>query len=156
MMLKRTAYGAEIAAAAATHGLDPVLVESVVIAESSGRTDAFRYEPGFYRRYLAHKPAYEGKNPLRVSSSYGLCQCMYTTALEVGFPADQPPELLFVPEIGLDYGCRFLKSLLDWAAGDVTKALCAYNGGRGSALKPPYPNQKYADRVLSLYASAGV
>lgn len=114
---------------AAALGLDPDLVEAIVWVESSGLTDAFRFEPGFWRRYLAAKPEYAGQNPRRVSSSYGLMQVMYPTAQEHGF--GWPPERLFEPEVGLRYGCLHLRALLEWANGEVDKALGAYNAGRG-------------------------
>jgi len=144
-----TPYRADIEAAADDHGLDPNLIEAVVIAESSGQTDAFRYEPGFYAQYIKGKPAYVAWNPRRVSSSYGLCQVMFTTAQQYGF--SDAPELLFVPEVGLKFGCLHLKRLLAWAKGDTRKALAAYNGGQGNwnATDP----QRYASKVLKLYDS---
>lgn len=144
-----TPYRATVERIAGGHGLDPNLVEAVVIAESSGYTDAFRFEPGFYRRYLESNPEYANQNPRRVSSSYGLCQVMYTTAQQYGFSGK--PEELFVPEVGLQYGCLHLRRLMAWAKGDTRKALAAYNGGQGNytASDP----QRYASKVLKLYAS---
>jgi soluble lytic murein transglycosylase-like protein len=144
-----TPYRDLVEATAGGHGLDPNLVEAIVIAESSGHTDAFRFEPGFYRRYLEGKPEFVGMNPRRVSSSYGLMQVMYTTAQQYGFT--DHPEALFVPMTGLQYGCLHFKRLLAWAKGDTRKALAAYNGGQGnySATDP----QRYASKVLKLHAS---
>lgn len=140
-------YRREIAKAAAAHGLDPRVVEAVVAVESSGRTSAYRYEAGFWSKYLANHPDYRGAVPERVSASYGLMQVMYPVAREMGFLfAD--PELLFVPTTGLEYGCRKLASLLTWAEGDLVQALSAYNGGRGGNAKPPFRNEAYARRVL--------
>ena len=127
-----TEYPAEIAAAAKPYGLDPDLLEALVIVESSGRADAFRYEPGYYARYLANNPAYEGKNPRRVASSYGLCQVMYPTALQYGFRRDAEPEMLFLPGVNLDLGARILSNLLARYGGNVESALQAYNGGPGN------------------------
>jgi soluble lytic murein transglycosylase-like protein len=141
-----TAYRAEIAAAAATHRLDPNLVEAVILIESSGQADAFRFEPGFYDRYLKDKPEYAGKIPRRISSSYGLMQVMYTTALACGFDPTAPPEHLFVPAINLEYGCRKLSLELAWAT-DVAKALAAYNAGRGNWDSAS--GRLYAQRVLA-------
>lgn len=139
-------YRAEVHAIASRHGLDPDLVHAVCLVESSGRTDAFRYESGFWLKYLAGKPEYDGAIPRRVSSSYGLMQCMYTTALQFGYPKGDPPEYLFVPVIGIEYGCRTLAHYLKWAKGDVRKALACYNGGPGNwqAAAP----QQYADKAL--------
>jgi soluble lytic murein transglycosylase-like protein len=141
-----TPYRDLIVATAAGHGLDPNLVEAIVIAESSGCTDAFRYEPGFYRRYLESNPKYADQNPRRVSSSYGLMQVMFSTAQQYGF--SEVPEALFVPETGLQYGCLHLKRLMAWAKGDTRKAAAAYNGGQG-AWRGADP-QAYAKKVLKL------
>ena len=125
-----TLYRREIEGAAHEHGLDADLIEALVLTESSGRADAFRFEPGFYDRYLAHNPQFTGQVPRRVASSYGLCQVMYTTALQYDYPYPDP-EYLFVPAINLEFGGRILADLLEWADGDVLKALAGYNGGKG-------------------------
>lgn len=140
-------YRREIAEAAAAHGLDPRVVEAVVAVESSGRTSAYRFEPQFYAKYLAGKPEWAGAVPERVSASYGLMQVMFVVAKELGFTSPDP-ELLFVPRIGLDWGCRKLATLLKWSGGDLVQALAAYNGGKGNNLKPPFRNISYAERVL--------
>jgi soluble lytic murein transglycosylase-like protein len=144
-----TPYRADIVTAADDHELDPNLVEAVVIAESSGHTDAFRYEPGFYATYIKGKPEYATWNPRRVASSYGLMQVMFTTAKLYGY--GELPELLFLPDVGLKYGCLHLKRLLAWAKGDTRKALAAYNGGQGNHTAPQ--PQRYASKVLKLYES---
>lgn len=153
-----TRYWDLITKVAAEFKLDPVLVEAIVVTESSGNADAFRFEPMFYNRYIKPKGLFPGQNPRRVSSSYGLMQVMYPTALENGYPKEYPPERLFEPELSLRAGCRLLRSLLDWAAGfpgttpekQLSAALASYNGGRGSN-KPtdtPLRNGVYADKVL--------
>lgn len=143
-----TRYREDIEQAARAHGLDPDIVEAVVLTESGGKTHAYRYEPGFWRRYLQGKPEWDGRNPERVSASYGLMQVMFPTAKEHGFLyAD--PELLFVPSIGLDIGCRVLKALIAWSHGEVFQALAAYNGGKGNNQAPPFKNAGYAEKVLT-------
>jgi len=139
-----TPYRTLIEQAATELGLDPNLVEAVVITESSGQTDAFRYEPGFYTAYIKGKAEYANAIPRRVASSYGLMQVMYTTATQYGFGLI--PELLFVPATGLRFGCLHLAKLLKWSEGDVRKALAAYNGGQGNwrAAQP----QQYVSKVL--------
>jgi soluble lytic murein transglycosylase-like protein len=116
-----------------------VLVEAVVWTESTDHTDAFRPEPNFYRRYLKGKPEWAGWVPRRISSSYGLMQVMYTTAILNGWAGE--PEELFLPEIGLTAGCARLRYLFAWAGrvaepqadADVilSTTLAAYNGGQG-------------------------
>jgi len=155
----RTFYRKEIAAAAAIFHLDPLLVEAVVLTESSGNTDGFRFEPNFWNRYLKPYKQYVGQNPRRVSSSYGLMQIMYPVAIERGFPKSDAPEKLFVPDVGLYYGCKHLAFLFEWAKGfaDTTEqqqldaVLASYNGGRGNN-KPtdsPKRNASYVRKVLA-------
>lgn len=129
------------------YSLSPTLVEAVVITESSYKVNAYRYEPAFWRRYLAHKPFYQHKDPKVVSASYGLMQLMYPTAREeFGFKGK--PEDLYDPITNIHYGCSLLAKNLKWAKGNMDAALAAYNGGRTkNNLKPPYRNQVYVDKV---------
>jgi len=149
-----TPYRREIQGAAHEHGLDPNLVEAVVICESAGRTDAFRFEPAFYARYLQDRPEWQKQNPRRVASSYGLMQVMYTTAVDNGFTYDAP-EYLFIPTVGLDMGCAILADLMEWSDGDVLKALAAYNGGKGGWTGgDPQTYSKKVNRVLEAIQKA--
>ncbi len=144
-------YRADIELMAERHDLDPQLVEAVVFTESGGKTHAFRYEPGFWDRYLRDKPEWDGANPLRVSASYGLMQVMFPVAIEyAGMQRTEPPEYLFVPLIGLEAGCKVLRERLAWAKGDVESALAAYNGGKTRDNGPgifPKRNQGYVSKV---------
>jgi soluble lytic murein transglycosylase-like protein len=137
----------EIQEAAQAHRLQPALVEAVVQQESSYETRAYRYEEGFWTRYMAKDPRYASLDPHRFSASYGLMQVMWLVAVEVGF-SYQDPEYLLVPSIGLEFGCRKLRQLLDWAGESEVQALAAYNGGRGGNSRPPYHNVGYANAVL--------
>lgn len=144
-------YRGEATAIADQHQLDVDLVTAVCLHESNGKTSAYRYEPGFWLRYMAKKPQWDGANPERVSASYGLMQVMYPVALELGMPFDEPPEHLFIPVVGLQYGCRKLREVLGWAKGDVSAALAAYNGGKTADNAPSVAvkrNQVYVDKVL--------
>jgi len=140
-----TPYRHQIEGAGHEHGLDPDLIEALVICESIGCADAFRFERGFYLQYLKDNPKYAGHNPRRIASSYGLCQVMFTTAQLFDYPYEEP-EYLFIPAINLEYGCRILGDLLEWADGDAMKALAGYNGGKGGwTSKDP---QDYCKRVI--------
>lgn len=151
-----TPYRDLIATAAERHGVDQYLIEAMIAVESSHRTDGFRFEPGFWRRYLASNTKYKNEIPRRVSSSYGLLQIMYPVACERGFRGE--PERLFVPSVGIHYGVKHLAWLLKWAkraAPDVSAsvhekaAVAAYNGGKGGNRPPgPYRNQSYLTKVL--------
>jgi soluble lytic murein transglycosylase-like protein len=154
-------YKDMIAQIADRYGLEPALVAAVVWKESDFQTNAFRFEPDFWNRYLKTNPKYRQLNPLRVSSSYGLMQVMYCRVHEDRLLDNDalPPEHLFVPEMGLNTGCAFLRELIDWAVAqgataplDLEAALAAYNGGRGGnhPLKDkPLRRAVYARDVLS-------
>lgn len=135
-----------IEAVSALHGLDPDLIEAVVRTESSGRAAAYRFEPGYWRRYLAKNATYNTMEPRRAAASYGLMQVMYPTARAMGFRGD--PEELFVPRTSLHYGCLVLKDNLKWSDGNMDAALAAYNGGKTKDnQKPPYRNGVYVSKV---------
>ena len=145
-------YREAIVAAATAYGLDPNLLAAVVWQESAFRADAFRHEPAFWTRYLAGKPEWAGSNPRVVSSSYGLCQVMYPTAIQLGFSRAHPAEWLFVPSTNLALGARYLRDLITWAGvRGVALALAAYNGGKGNA-RAPIPT-RYATEVLAKLAT---
>jgi hypothetical protein len=156
-------YRAEVEAIAISYDLDPDLVQAVCEIESSGHADAFRFEPGFYARYMEGKPEWDGAIPRRVSSSYGLCQVMYLTAVEHGYPTNQAPEHLFIPTVNLEYGCKVLarrikkaKALAPDVSGEIRlrAALASYNGGwRGNEPDDqPDRNAAYASKVLERYS----
>lgn len=156
-------YWPEVRRVAVEKGLDPDLVTAVCLVESSGNTRTHRYEPAFFLRYMASDPRWKDADPTVVSASYGLMQVMYLVALEYGFHQLDPPNQLFIPHIGLEYGCRVLKDRLEWvsrAAADVGEdvrlraALASYNGGKGgnAADHRPDRNAKYAEKVLATLA----
>lgn len=159
----RTWFWKEIQAAAAKYALDPILVEALVVQESAGNCDAFRFEKDFWNRLMKPQAKYRGLNPRRYSSSYGLMQIMWAVATERGWSADLPPELLFVPETALDLGCKQLRHLFDLIKLKVPTAtpeqltnsvLASYNGGWGGNLPgaAPLRQQRYATEVLAKYA----
>jgi soluble lytic murein transglycosylase-like protein len=139
----------EIEAVAFRHRLDPNLIEAIVRVESSGLAHAYRFEPGFYQRYLVDNPEYDGGNPRRISASYGLMQIMYPVARELGF--DGAPEELFVPLVNLEYGCKKLRELMNWSRDNSSQALAAYNGGKKGNETPPYRNHIYVIKVKTAF-----
>lgn len=144
--LTKTTHRALIESVAARYRLDADLLEAQVIVESSGHADAFRFEPDFYRRYLEGKvKPYSALGPL-AACSYGLTQCMFVVAYELGFRGR--PEELFDPAVNLDYGAKKMRALLDWAEGDIEQALCAYNGGTGRNHTRPFAQKAYAEKVF--------
>lgn len=140
-----TLYRREIEASAKTYGVDPDFLEAEVLTESAGHADAFRYEPAFFDRYLADKPYFTAfANPRRVSSSYGLLQIMYATAVQYG--CTKQPEYLFLPNVNLDLGAQILRDCLKQSGGDLAGAAARYNGGTNWQAPGP---QAYAATVLA-------
>jgi soluble lytic murein transglycosylase-like protein len=123
-------YSAEVQIAAGRFGLEPDLVRAVISKESSGKTHAYRFEASV-AEWFRSNPKAAGLIPARYAASYGLMQILYATATDYGFSAE--PEYLFVPRIGLEFGCMHLAALVKWAKNDLAKALAAYNGGKGNA-----------------------
>ncbi len=122
-----------------------------MLVESGGKADAFRYEPNFYELYIQDTPIAVGEDlaaygPL-LACSFGLLQVMAMVAYERGFAGR--PEELFQPEIGLEWGCKQLRWLLNWANGNEIQALAGFNGGKGGNFQAPYRNQAYVSRVYA-------
>jgi hypothetical protein len=125
-----TPFGAEIFETARRHGLDPALVAAVVRAESA-------FDP----RAVSHKGA------------RGLMQLMPATARRFGLAAHE----IHDPAKNLDAGTRYLAWLLERFAGDVERALAAYNAGEGTVARyggvPPFrETRNYLRRI---YATLG-
>jgi soluble lytic murein transglycosylase-like protein len=128
--------------AAAAQSLDPALVCAVVEQESGWNPWAMRYEPAFFAKYVANLYT---NNKISASEAYargfswGLMQVMGQVARETGFDAAFLSALCD-PEQGLATGCNVLRRKLDAMAGDMTRALLAWNGGA---------NPAYAAQVLA-------
>lgn len=169
-----TGYRDLIEQFAAAHGVDPNLVEAIVIHESSGVPWAWNPEPDY--RYLWDVKHHAPFRPLTYAeraseqppddfpffagdrdqewwgqqASWGLMQVMGAVAREHGFAAPYLSQLCD-PATNLTIGCDVLAKLIHWSGGNVRVALAAYNGGKGNvnALRPV----AYATYVLKLYAS---
>lgn len=111
------------------HGVDPLLIYSVMHRESS-----------FKRFALSHKGA------------RGLMQLMPATAARLGVRD------IFDPRQNIEGGVKYIRFLLDLFDGDVRLALAGYNAGEGAVLKyrrnvPPYrETQEYVRRISERYA----
>ena len=130
------------------YNLPFALIQAQMLHESSGDPFAFRYEEGFYRRYikgnLNAKAARFG--PL-AACSYGLMQIVLETAYELGF--DGRPEELFLDRVSLTWGCRKMRALWDNVGGQEAtyrQALARYNGVGSMA-------DLYADTVYRIAGS---
>lgn len=129
--MAKTQYTTVIQQAASAFSLPFPLLEAQVVQESSGKADAFRYEPAFYAHYIRGSAAAKAGafGPL-AACSYGLMQVMLETAYEEGFTGR--PEELFGPSAGMEWGARKMRALWNAAGGrdsDYRTALAAYNGG---------------------------
>jgi hypothetical protein len=116
-------YGEQIRTAASENGIDPLLVASVISAESN-----------FNSRAVSPK------------SAFGLMQLRPQTA------ASFAVRNLFDPQQNIDAGTRYLKQLLDLYEQNVTLALAAYNAGPSRVAQyrgvPPFPETRaYIQRV---------
>lgn len=131
-----------------------LILKAVAITESSLNERAYRYEPGFWNRYMKDKPEWEGKDMAEVSASYGLMQLMYPTATWLGWKGTG--EDLYNPVINVELGAKLLRKLLDKvkvessALWSIEIALSQYNGGawRNPDKFGKLRTQKYVDKVF--------
>lgn len=143
------------------YGIKKLLLKAVAEVESGFNQTAYRYEPGFWKRYLEGKPEWAGQDPAVVSASYGLFQLMWTTAASLGFKGTQDD--LWNPVFNIELGAKLLRVLIDkvrkrqaWDGSrlwDIEIALACYNGGTvgNPDEKGNLRNQRYVDRVLEAY-----
>lgn len=133
-LVRRAALRPLIHSAALRQGLDPVLVDCLVNAES---------------RHQARARSPKG--------ALGLMQIMPTTAQRYGV---FDVRSLMTPEVNLDVGTRHLRSLLQRFNGRVDLALAAYNAGEGAVVRhgnrvPPYSETRnYVRDITREYALA--
>lgn len=126
-LIESMPYAGLIRRAAERHDVDPLLLASVIEAES-------------------------GFNPQAVSpvGALGLMQIMPSTADFLG--GSDPLE----PAANIELGARYLSSMLRLFDGDVALALAAYNAGPGNVERfeglPPFrETRRYVERVLTRY-----
>ena len=142
---------------AAKYGLSPALVAAVIDHETGGTWDSYttRNEDAFFGRYVFDEQSQQYKivippDSIRSRSteartramSFGLMQVIGETAREMGL-ASRYITSLCDPDIGVDLGCKVLKSKIDAAGGDISGGLSRYNGGS---------DPTYAPAVLALVA----
>lgn len=137
---------------AAEFEIDPDLIESCVIHESSGNPQATRYEPAFYNNYIQPMVSKgivtpeEGKNR---ATSWGLMQIMGETAREYGFKGEFVD--LFDPATGLQWALLYFKhQLTRYKDQGEDYAIAAYNAGSAKLDGNKFRNQVYVDRTREL------
>lgn len=116
--------------AATRHGVEPLLLFSVMNQESAFNSQA-----------------------VSPKGARGLMQLMPATATRFGVTN------IFDPEQNIHAGARYLRFLLDLFDGDVRLALAGYNAGEGAVKKygysiPPYPETiNYVRKITRRYAT---
>jgi soluble lytic murein transglycosylase-like protein len=136
------------------------LVKAIIRQESNFNPWAIRVERGFWSRYFTGIMQLINGTPSKAddrwaeypditSCSYGLCQLMLTTAIELGFTFTYPTELLD-PITNIYYGCKLFRKLLDKYNNNEQDAIAAYNQGNNvkDSTGQYKRAQKYVDSVL--------
>ena len=116
------------------YGLNDSLVCAICEQESAWDTNATRYEPGFYSRYIVPLIASEQLSAGEATgraTSWGLMQVMGQVAREHGFTGPFQ-QMCDDPGTGIDIGCKVFAAKLKAAGGDTFTALQRYNGGGNS------------------------
>ncbi len=140
---------------AKAHGLEPALVGAFVAVESGGIPERTRYERHWS---FFHHPTNEIAAALGITEqtemmaqahSYGYMQVMGATARDLGFMGYL--HTLCQPDLGLEYGCRFLVKKRGQYP-ELKDLVASYNAGtprKGDDNR--YKNQEYVDLVLQKY-----
>lgn len=134
-------YDALIRQAAQAAGVEFAFLKAIVAAESSFNPRARRGEPQIG------------------DASYGLTQLLGATARRLGYAGtlgdhEKRTGGLYDPAINLQYGARFLRSVLDQVGGELPAAASAYNGGYRPSLGFGRPVEKATTLCLEWKQSA--
>lgn len=139
-------------------GVERELLKAIGVVESNLKPNAYRFEPKYWERYMKDNPEWKDRDPKEVSSSYGIMQIMYPTAVAAGFTG--PPEELFNPVISIRLGAKLFMSWYNEAlklkgckAWPTEIALARYNGGKVGNPRDDgtLRNQEYVDKVKVAY-----
>ena len=143
------------------------LVLAIIKVESDGNELAYNPEGkwedgrwyGFWSKYMKNNPNYKN-HPLGryicLNGAFGLMQVLAVRAVELGFGLNRDPSELWKPEVGIEFGCRNLRMLLDRYKGNIWDAVAAYNQGNnrrfsGGKNKGKYCNHRYVEKVREYY-----
>lgn len=135
---------------ALAHGLDRDLVSAIIVTESNWKPMACRFEPVwkyFYEpRHFAQTCGITvNTETILQACSFGLMQVMGSVCRELGLEGSLLQ--LASADVGLEYGCKKLSSLMRKYA-DEQKAIAAYNAGSARYLASgSFENQGYVDKV---------
>lgn len=149
--MNETIYFGAIDKAAKEHGLDTDLVLAVCQHESGLNPYAVRFEPKF--KYILNPVEYAKALRITIETeitlqkmSWGCMQVMGAVARELGF-MEHLTKLTGV-ELGLEFGCKKLKSCFDKYGDNLTLVLSAYNAGSPRLVNGVLVNQQYVNSVL--------
>ena len=131
------------------YNLYPDLVEAHVMTESSGKVDATRYEPAFYKTYIVKLGIKNQTEATGRATSWGLLQIMGQVARELGYQGSWTG--LCDPMVNLEYGCKKLSKCYQRYHPELDKGIAAYNSGSAIVVfkegVETLRNQEYVDRV---------
>lgn len=146
-----------IIAVAQKFRIDANLIRAISWQESEGDFWRPRFEPQMSDTLLFEADTFAHNRRISLITeqtlqkmSWGPMQVMGATARWLGFALDLPQ--LCQPELGLFYGAKYLRWLLDRLP-DEDNVVAAYNAGHGvkKTLGGMWPNQKqYVDPVYSI------
>lgn len=137
--------------------VDPLLLKAVINTESSFNSKAYRFEPEFYDRYIKNNITYKNHKYYNdkniISASYGLCQIMFTTFIEMGYNPKTPEEL-YDPDLNIKYGCKLLAYKIKLYGEPL--GILAYNSGSPRSKNPAKEhNFNYLQKVARTYKDYG-
>ena len=148
----------------ARYSLDPYVVASFIQTESKGTPWAVRYERHFLWVY-PRREIVEMAKEIRVSpntmdmlqrTSWGLMQVMGSTFYDHGGMEEiesfkKTPLSMTVPEVGIKYGCKHLRSLYERFGPAVDDVVAAYNAGSPKKAQGSneFVNQRYVDHFFN-------
>ena len=133
-----------------TFGLDFKLIRAIVLTESGGKSSVARYEAQYI--YTFRIPFFATKCGISQDTetqlqkmSWGPMQVMGGLARQLGFDGFLPD--LCKPDVGIYYGCKYLKSLKSRYSLDED-TIAAYNAGSPRRKADGgYVNQDYVNKV---------
>lgn len=139
----------------AKYQVDPILVKSICMVESSGVSFKTRFEPDWHyfsqTLFWSNKLGITNETEKKMQAmSWGLGQVMGAVARELGFSGYLPQ--LCQPEIGLEY-CAKKLSQLSLKYKDQKEVIVSYNAGSPvmDISTGLYKNQHYLVRVSEYY-----
>jgi soluble lytic murein transglycosylase len=100
---------------------------------------------------LMRQESHFDRGAVSPAAAYGLMQLLESTATRVA-ERDVARTDLFDPTTNIRLGSRYLRQLLDRYAGDLAKALAAYNGGEEAVAKwdrraPGIPTDEFVETI---------